>query len=101
MATTQNHFGANVKGDGSPRGAAAEGDRANVVTDIATLVSDGVSPTQAHVTTANTDFTTMLLDFNNNDFNIILDTTKITTLAQYRTLAARAYLYFSGMLTGP
>lgn len=102
MTTTQAHFGANLAGGNHQSlGATFETFRATEVTDLATLVADGASPTQAHVNTVNADHTNTLLGINTCDFNVIFDTTKITTLDQYRQMAAKALAYFSSILKGP
>jgi hypothetical protein len=56
---------------------------ATVTADIATLVADGASPTQAHVTTLNTDYTALLAGIAAipavKDLVVSFDNTKITS----------------------
>lgn len=62
---------------------------AAVVTDTATLVSDGATPTQAHVNTLNTDVTAFNAAIT-GDVTVYFDTTKITTVNQLRSVLAAA-----------
>lgn len=71
---------------------------ATVAADIATLVADGATPTQAHVTTLNTDWGTFLtaenlyrtaagsvLGGDPLDAVLLLDTSKISTINQLKS----------------
>lgn len=65
-----------------------------VASDLATLVADGASPTQAHVTALNTAYTTMAaqitaLSAETGDVYFSFDTTKITTLEQIQSALAK------------
>jgi hypothetical protein len=100
MATTQSHFGANIAGNSASLGAGFETYRGAEVTALATLVADGAVPTQTHVNTVNADHTSTLLGLA-NDFNVIVDTTKIDTMDKYRKMSRRSEQYFAGMLKGP
>lgn len=76
-------YSTSVKGGAVPNLAA-------VVTDTATLVADGASPTQGHVTTLNTDVTAL----NNamaGDVVVVWDGSTITSRRQLRA-ALRAAL---------
>lgn len=92
-------FKDHVDGSGNPAGTAitlggngapvTTFDYSAVATDIATLVADGASPTQAHVTTLNTDWGTLKTSLDavaaeNGDVYVSFDTTKITTRAQLK-----------------
>lgn len=55
----------------------------SVVTDTATLVSDGASPTQAHVTTLNTDVTALNAALA-GDVVVVWDGSVITSRPQLR-----------------
>ena len=67
-----------------PYTGAAEG---VVAADVATLVADGATPTQAHVTTLNTDWTAFLASAT-GDVVISVNTTNITTRNQLRAAVA-------------
>lgn len=77
-----------------------------VATDVATLVADGASPTQAHVTTLNTDWGTLLAAINasnavSGNVSIQYDASVVTTKNQLRE-AVRALMVFlegNGALT--
>lgn len=63
---------------------------ATVAADVATLVADGATPTQAHVTTLNTDWAALLAQINalaaeTGDFYFSYDVAKITTLNDLNT----------------
>lgn len=75
-------YGPSVKGGAAPSFAA-------VTADVATLVADGASPTQAHVTTLNTDYTALAAAIN-GDVSVVWDTTKITHRNQLRAALTRA-----------
>lgn len=84
----------------------------SVAADVATLVADGASPTQAHVTTLNTDWGTLLTAINaytaasataigGADVTILFNTSKFTNMNQVRA-ASNALLRSaaaSGMFT--
>ena len=61
---------------------------ATVAADVATLVADGATPTQAHVNTLNTDWTALLAGLGsvptNADVVLSFDTSKITTRSNLR-----------------
>lgn len=86
-------------------GGGSTGDPANIVTttvaaDIATLVADGATPTQAHVTTLNGDWTALLALITtakggvSGDMCVTVDTSKVTTVSQLRAL-------FNSILANP
>jgi len=58
-------------------------DFATVTTDVATLVADGVSPTQAHVNTLNTDYTALTAAIN-GDLTVLWDGATFTKRNQLR-----------------
>lgn len=71
---------------GGAYGAAVTGgatDPAAVAADVAVLVADGATPTQAHVTTLNTDWGTLNGGLT-GDLVVSFDATKITTITQLR-----------------
>lgn len=59
-----------------------------VATDVATLVADGASPTQAHVNTLNTDWTAFLASAS-GDVVLSVNTTNVTTKNQLRAAISR------------
>jgi len=66
---------------------------ATVAADVATLVADGASPTQAHVTTLNTDYTALAAAIvtsgaatNSGDVLVDIDTSKVTTVSRLRLI---------------
>lgn len=70
------NYSATIKGAGVPP-------LASVVSDTATLVADGISPTQAHVTTLNTDVTALNSALS-GDVVIVWDGSTITSRPQLR-----------------
>lgn len=69
-------YNSSVKGGSIPGFAA-------VTADVATLVADGASPTQAHVTTLNTDYTALAAAIN-GDVTIIWNGSVVTSRNQLR-----------------
>lgn len=69
-------YGVTAKGASAP-------DFATVTADIATLVADGASPTQAHVTTLNTDYAPLAAAIN-GDVTVVWNTTNVTKRNQLR-----------------
>lgn len=75
-----------AKGVGDPIASAPAS--TTVAANIATLVADGASPTQAHVTTLNTNWGTFLTAYNltiaqiTADLTVAINTTNITTQRQ-------------------
>lgn len=73
--------------------------------DMATLVADGASPTQAHVTAMNTAFGAMVGPLNAlhvaSTVSIVFDTTGITTMNQLKAALKNLELQIrgSGLLT--
>jgi hypothetical protein len=68
---------------------------ATVAANIATLVADGATPTQAHVTTLNTNWGTFLTAFNayaaaylGANATLLIDATAITTMNQLKAALA-------------
>lgn len=51
-----------------------------VAADVATLVADGATPTQAHVTTLNTDWATFLTAYNSYKAGVAALTSHVTLL---------------------
>lgn len=76
-------------------GATTAADQATVAADVATLVADGATPTQAHVTTLNTDWTAFIADIApvpaNADVVLSFDAAAVLTKSQLR-LAVEAIL---------
>lgn len=67
---------------------------ATVATDVATLVADGATPTQAHVTTLNTDWAvvnTALLT--GAGFKVLIDNSIFTTKNHVMTVLAALAMY--------
>lgn len=67
---------------------------ATVAADVATLVADGASPTQAHVTTLNTDWGTLLAAINTyvsqvngstGDVTLTINTANVTNKRQLQS----------------
>lgn len=73
--------------------------------DMATLVADGASPTQAHVTAMNTAFGTFVGPVNSlhvaNLVSVVFDSTTITTMNQLKAALKNLELQIrgSGLLT--
>lgn len=67
---------------------------ATVNTDVATLVADGATPTQAHVNTLNTDWGTLktaidaMTVANSGDVSVSVDLANVTTKNQLRAAFA-------------
>lgn len=87
-------YNVSIGGLGDPSSVAAPSSAA-VAADVATLVADGASPTQAHVTTLNTDWGTFLTAetayraavggaVGGADFTVIFNLTKFTKLNQVK-----------------
>ncbi len=68
---------------------------ASVTADVATLVADGASPTQAHVTTLNTDYTA-LAGAINGDVTIIWNGAVVTKRNQLRAALQHAIKAIEG-----
>jgi hypothetical protein len=70
-----------------------------VAADVATLVADGASPTQAHVTTLNSDWGTLntavaaVSTAISSDMSVVWDNAKITNLNQLRAALNAALLH--------
>jgi len=67
--------------------------QAAVAADIATLVADGASPTQAHVTTLNTDWAAFIATLGTYptqaaDVVVSVDTAAVTTLGGFKAIMA-------------
>lgn len=78
---------------------------AAVATDVATLVADGATPTQAHVTTLNTDWgtlnTAIAAATGSNviagaDVAVLLDTTAVATHSKLRALIVELLQLLAG-----
>ena len=82
MARSTINMNLNVGGITPQIIGAAAVDVASVVSANATLVADGASPTQAHVTTLNTAVTALNAAIGSGDVCFIFDASKITTTAQ-------------------
>lgn len=73
--------------------------------DMATLVADGASPTQAHVTAMNTAFSAFVIPVNilngANTVSIVFDKTGITTMNQLKSALTNLLQQIagSGLLT--
>ena len=92
-----------VAGSGlSDPSASAAPASATVAANIATLVTDGASPTQGHVNTLNTNWGTFLTSetayraaaatvVGGSDFTVILNTSKFTKMNQVQA-AVKAFL---------
>lgn len=81
--------------DGTPgAGGAPAPSTVAVAADVATLVADGATPTQAHVTTLNTDWGTLLTAIGaavpSGDVSISVDNATVTTMTQLRAAFAAA-----------
>lgn len=91
-------YSSSVKSNSVPDFSGATTDLSTVSDDVATLVADGASPTQAHVTTLNTDFTAFSASYTslaasiNGDVTVVWDTTVITSIAQLRAAIERALI---------
>jgi|SRR5262245_21125184 len=64
-------------------------DVASVVSATATLVADGASPTQGHVTTLNNAVTPLNAAIGAGDVCFIFDPAKITTASQLQSVIAK------------
>jgi hypothetical protein len=73
-------------------------DSVTVAANVATLVADGASPTQAHVTTLNTNFGLMNAAYTSNAA-FIFDTAQVTTMNQARAVLRRIECQLAGRLT--
>lgn len=101
---------AQVDGSGNPTGqiggqnnakiGGGNVDTTAVAADVATLVADGATPTQAHVTTLAADWATLLGGYT-GDVVISYDTTKLTTITQLKRVfdMILSVAYGSGNLT--
>jgi len=69
-------YSSSVKGGSIPNFA-------TVTADVATLVADGASPTQAHVTTLNTDYTALAASIN-GDVTVVWNSAVVTSRNQLR-----------------
>lgn len=78
----------------TPKGGSAP-DFATVTTNVATLVADAASPTQAHVTTLNTNYTALAAAIN-GDVTLVWNTTNITTRNQMRSALLAALKMVDG-----
>lgn len=72
-----------------------------VAADVATLVADGATPTQAHVTTLNTDWGTLNTALaamvpETGDVYVSFDATKITTRRQLREALEQVLIQATG-----
>lgn len=76
QALGDGHYSSVIKGGSAPNFSA-------VTTDVATLVADATSPTQAHVTTLNTDYTALAAAINGN-VTVIWDSSVVTERNQLR-----------------
>jgi hypothetical protein len=76
QALGSGRYSSSVKGGSVP-------DIATVTTNVATLVADGASPTQAHVTTLNTNHTKLAAAIT-GDVSVIWDGSTITSRNQLR-----------------
>ncbi len=99
MTTTQNQFGMNVSGARvvAAGGSVIAGKRLGpgFETNRALLEGDATdSKTDAHLTALSLGITLC-------DFNVVLDTTKVTTMDQVRKMLKAAEFYYQGILTGP
>lgn len=74
-------------------GASLATDQSAFETALATLVADGASPTQAHVTTVNNDYTTLKADITelpvNTDVVVSVNTTNCPTITALRLALAQ------------
>ncbi len=81
-------------------GSTTASTQATVAADIATLVADGASPTQAHVTTLNTDWAAFIATLGTlpakNDVVVSVNTTAVTTLGALRAVMATIIKGFAG-----
>lgn len=75
-------YSSSVKGGSAP-------DFATVTTDVATLVADGASPTQAHVTSLNTAYTALAAAIN-GDVTVVWNGATITSVSQLKAALDRA-----------
>jgi hypothetical protein len=73
-------------------------DSVTVAANVATLVADGASPTQAHVTTLNTNFGLMNAAYTANA-SLSFDTSAVTTMNQLRALLRAFEALCAGRLT--
>jgi hypothetical protein len=69
-------YATSIQGSGVP-------DFATVTANVATLVADGATPTQAHVNTLNTNYTPTVAAIT-GDVSIVWDATKVTDLNHLR-----------------
>lgn len=82
-------------------GATVATTRAALVAAMAVLVADAASPTQAHVTTANSALTSYLADVpagrpTNADVVVSVDAATVTTRSRLRAALRRVELIFEG-----
>jgi hypothetical protein len=73
-------------------------DGATVAANIATLVADGASPTQAHVTTLNTSWG-VFNSIRTSNAAFVYDTGAVTTMNQARALLRAIAQQLAGRLT--
>lgn len=69
-----------------------------VTADVATLVADGATPTEAHVTTLDTDWTAAVAgqDAASDDVVLTVNATNVVTLTALRRAMAALYQYYAG-----
>lgn len=85
-------YSSSLKGGSAP-------DFATVTTNVATLVSDGATPTQGHVNTLNTNYTALAASIA-GDVSVVWNATTITTRNQMRHALREAMRSIEGGVGG-
>lgn len=86
LTDTESAYSTRLAGASVPAAASTTA----VAADVATLVADGASPTQAHVTTLNTDWGTLLTAI--NAINSVATTGDVTVIWNAATITKRNQL---------
>lgn len=76
-------FGTTIKGSSVP-------DFTTVTANVATLVADGASPTQGHVTTLNTNYTALAAAVSGADVVVTWDASVVTSRSALRAALHKA-----------